>query len=330
MPRAHDRISTKVSWSREIRPLVERRCVSCHTRGGFAFPLTTYEDARPWAVAMKEMTLSGDMPPWGAAPGIGHFSNDRRLSRHELELLAAWVDGGAPRAVPNAVSVQSQDRPAASTEPAGTLVPLANAVIETGSERTASVTVQMPPGLSLTAWTFEPGAASVVERVDLELGTRWVGTWTPGEDTIRFPDDAGAPLGEAAHFAARIAYRTPADRVVDYSGIRIWTTKEPRSKTVREITVVRSWRPPTPVEVFGVRPNGPTEVEVAARFANGRVEPIGVFTSPSKAPHPLYRLVEPLAVPAGARIEVTAPVRLLYADGATRIAKPNVKRRPRR
>jgi hypothetical protein len=354
-PRAHDRISTTVTWTREIGPLLHRRCTSCHTAGGFAFPLTTYDDARPWAVAIKEVTLAGEMPPWGAAAGIGHFANDRRLTRHELELIAAWVDGGAPRELPpvtpNTVSPQSGERqlsggteeltPQPRTPGSGgdmnrrvgeidTLIPLANAVVTEATERTASVTLAVPPGFSLTAWTFEPGDASLVERVDLELGTRWLGSWTPGERTIAFPADAGVALGESALFTARITYRQPVERVVDYSGIRIWTTKQPRAKTVRETTIVRSWRATAAVELIAVRPAGTVDVEVVARFANGRVEPIGVFETPTKAQHPTYQLARPLALPAGGRVEVTGPVRLLYTDGSTRTVKPNVRRRPPR
>jgi hypothetical protein len=336
---AHDRISTTVTWEREIGPLVGRRCVSCHTPGGFAFSLATYEEARPWAVAMKELTLAGEMPPWGAAPGIGHFLNDRRLGRHELELIAAWVDGGSPKEnptsrahaqIPNADVATSHSPGSQHRGGIETLVPLANAVITEATERTASVTLEVPPGLSLTGWTFEPGAAQIVERVDLELGTRWLGTWAPGEDAIGFPADAGVALGTTALFTARISYRAPAERTVDYSGIRIWTTKGPRAKTVREITVVRSWRTANAVDLVAIRPTVGTEVEATARFANGRVEAIGVFQAPERAPHPIYVLARPLALPAGARVEVTGPVRLLYTDDATRTVKPNVRRRPRR
>lgn len=332
---AHDPISTKVTWTREIGPLVQRRCASCHTRGGFAFSLTTYEDARPWAVAIKEEVLAGQMPPWGAAPGIGHFANDRSLTRHEIELIAAWVDGGAPRELPsqpapNTPIPNSQGNHQGNAAHPGTLVPLANVVVEEATQRTASVTLQVPAGFSLTGWSFEPGTPAIVERVDLELGTRWLGTWTPGEGAIEFPLDAGVPLGPSALFTARIAYRAPADRVVDYSGIRIWMTKDARAKTVRETTVVRSWRAVNAVEVFGLRPTGTAEVEAVAQFVNGRIEPLGVFAAPARAPHPTYRFARPLALGVGARVEVTAAVRLLYTDGATRTVKPNVRRRPRR
>ena len=58
--------------------------------------LMTYEDARPWARAVKRKTASREMPPWGADPTIGKWANDPSLTSKELETIAAWVDGGAP------------------------------------------------------------------------------------------------------------------------------------------------------------------------------------------------------------------------------------------
>ena len=43
---------------------------------------------------LKEVTTQRRMPPWHADPRYGHFANDRRLTREEIETLAAWVDGG--------------------------------------------------------------------------------------------------------------------------------------------------------------------------------------------------------------------------------------------
>ena len=59
--------------------------------------LAAYEEARPWAEAIKEEVLTRRMPKWHAARGYGDFSNDPSLSPFEIALIAAWADGGAPR-----------------------------------------------------------------------------------------------------------------------------------------------------------------------------------------------------------------------------------------
>ena len=97
---AHDIISTKITWSKEISRVVYKRCASCHREGGSAFSLMTYEESRPWAKAMKEEVLERRMPPWQAVKGFGNFKDDRGLTQEELELISDWVEGGAPEGEP--------------------------------------------------------------------------------------------------------------------------------------------------------------------------------------------------------------------------------------
>jgi hypothetical protein len=106
---AHDRITTKVTWTRDIAPLVEARCVSCHKPDGRGpMSLVTYEDARPWAKAIKEEVLTRRMPKWHAARGYGTFLNDPSLSPFEIATIVAWVDGGAPKDPPKDAVVSPQ------------------------------------------------------------------------------------------------------------------------------------------------------------------------------------------------------------------------------
>ena len=98
---AHTRITTTVTWDREIAPIIQARCVACHTAGGRApMSLATYEAARPWARAIRYEVLTRRMPKWHAARGFGEFANDPSLSPFEIQLIAAWVDGGAPKSLP--------------------------------------------------------------------------------------------------------------------------------------------------------------------------------------------------------------------------------------
>lgn len=93
---AHDIVTTPITWSREISRIVLKKCSGCHTGKGSAFPLTTYEEVRPWAVAIREETLRRTMPPWGAVKGFGEFSNDTSLTPEEIELILQWSEGGVP------------------------------------------------------------------------------------------------------------------------------------------------------------------------------------------------------------------------------------------
>ena len=97
---AHDVITTKITFDREIIRIIEARCASCHREGGSAFSLRTYSEARPWAKAMQEEVLERRMPPWGAVKGFGDFRNDQALTPEQIELVADWVEGGAPEGEP--------------------------------------------------------------------------------------------------------------------------------------------------------------------------------------------------------------------------------------
>lgn len=97
---AHDIITTPITWSREISRIVYNRCAGCHREGGRAFSLTTYKDARPWVVAIREEALRRTMPPWGAVKGFGEFRNDNSLTPEEIELIVAWSEGGVPEGDP--------------------------------------------------------------------------------------------------------------------------------------------------------------------------------------------------------------------------------------
>jgi hypothetical protein len=93
---AHDIITTKLTYTRDVSRILVRHCSSCHNEGT-AIPLTSYEEVRPWAVGIKEQVLSRAMPPWGAVKGFGDLKPDESLTQEDLIIIAAWVIGGAPK-----------------------------------------------------------------------------------------------------------------------------------------------------------------------------------------------------------------------------------------
>jgi len=97
---AHDPITTKLTWTQEISRIVYKRCVSCHREGGGAMSLVNYEEARPWATAIREEVLERRMPPWGAVQGVGTFRDDPSLTSIEIEMIVSWAEGGAPEGDP--------------------------------------------------------------------------------------------------------------------------------------------------------------------------------------------------------------------------------------
>ncbi|HKB10322.1 MAG TPA: hypothetical protein VKD69_06705 [Vicinamibacterales bacterium] len=84
------------TFSKDVAPILYKHCVECHRPSAMApMSLLTYADVRPWARAIKHKVVTHEMPPWGADPAIGTFSNDVSLKESDIATIVAWVDGGA-------------------------------------------------------------------------------------------------------------------------------------------------------------------------------------------------------------------------------------------
>src|ERR1700726_4467326 len=89
------------TFTKDVAPILQKNCQTCHRPGEAApFSLLNYQQARPWAAAMKEAVLSQKMPPWFADPHHGKFSNDPSLSKADINTLVAWADTGAKEGNP--------------------------------------------------------------------------------------------------------------------------------------------------------------------------------------------------------------------------------------
>src|SRR5580658_8354627 len=82
------------TFNKDVLPILQKHCQECHRPGEMApMSLLGYTEARPWAKAIKAAVVTEKMPPWFAE--VGHFANDRRLSKAEIETLVSWADNGA-------------------------------------------------------------------------------------------------------------------------------------------------------------------------------------------------------------------------------------------
>lgn len=89
---------TSATFTKDVLPIFQRSCQKCHRAGTPApMSLMTYEDARPWARAIKDRVTKRQMPPWHIDRSIGVYEPDPSLNDDEIATIAAWVDGGAPR-----------------------------------------------------------------------------------------------------------------------------------------------------------------------------------------------------------------------------------------
>ena len=86
----------KLTWSRDIAPVVYANCTVCHHEGEVApFSLMTYKDASKRADMLAAVTDSHQMPPWKASDPWGTFHDERRLTPAQIALFKKWADDGA-------------------------------------------------------------------------------------------------------------------------------------------------------------------------------------------------------------------------------------------
>lgn len=91
------------TFTKDVAPILQAKCQVCHRPdGGAPFALMTFEQARPWARAIRQKVTSREMPPWHVdkTTGIAKYKEDMSLSDAEIATIAKWVDGGAPAGNP--------------------------------------------------------------------------------------------------------------------------------------------------------------------------------------------------------------------------------------
>ncbi|MFN9928633.1 MAG: redoxin domain-containing protein [Phenylobacterium sp.] len=88
----------QISYSRDIVPIIEEKCVACHQEGGIApIPFDGYAKIKGFAPMIRETIRTDRMPPWDVDPKVGHFKDDKSLSPAQIKTLIRWVEAGAPR-----------------------------------------------------------------------------------------------------------------------------------------------------------------------------------------------------------------------------------------
>jgi hypothetical protein len=89
---------TPATYAKDVAPIMRAKCENCHHVGaGAPMPLTTYEEARPWARSIKNRVANREMPPWhlDKTVGIRSYKNDISLTDKEIDTIVKWVDAGA-------------------------------------------------------------------------------------------------------------------------------------------------------------------------------------------------------------------------------------------
>jgi len=215
-----------VTFNKDVLPILQKNCQSCHRPGQIApMSFLDYQNARPWAAAMKAAVVSRKMPPWFADPRYGHFSNDRALKQTEIDTIVAWADAGAKEGDP-------KDAPAPVAWPADGWQIKPDYIVK-GPQYNVPATgilewtnVVMPTGLTKDTWItsleIKPSALQVTHHIcirflahtpDVQYGVPvWVDKQRdaagselprPKGEKQQLPGIAGVPGDDRESLAAR-------------------------------------------------------------------------------------------------------------------------------
>jgi hypothetical protein len=270
---AHEPITTKVMFNKEVIRILERHCLACHAPGKIKsdIPLTTFEEARPWAKAIKEEVLEKRMAPFQAVKGYGSFIHDYTLPKRDIELLVSWIEGGAPRGEMKDYPQEEINKLITGKEwrlgaPDLILQPDKETKIEPGGDDETRCFV-LPTNLKEDRWIdaidFQPGAGAVVHSASLFLAppsggrgpakvetqdfapllnacppnAELIGQWAPGQTSSRLPGGAAIKLPVNARVVMQIRYRKNGEVASDRSSVGLYFAKDSINKLVRNVAI---------------------------------------------------------------------------------------------
>ena len=85
----------KLTWHKDVAPIVDRKCATCHVAGGIApFALGSLADWNTYEAASLEAIRSGRMPPFPAKADCAEYSPTQALGADHREVLERWLVTG--------------------------------------------------------------------------------------------------------------------------------------------------------------------------------------------------------------------------------------------
>ncbi|MEQ1784800.1 MAG: hypothetical protein ABMA14_25925, partial [Hyphomonadaceae bacterium] len=233
-----------ISYSKDVAPIMQAKCVACHQEGGIApFKFDSYEVVKSFAPMITESVMSERMPPYFADPHIGTFKNDHGLTAEQNKTLIHWLRAGAPRGSgPDILKEQAgkaPDWPVDLGKPDVVVTLPAFDVPASGTVEYQNMRIENPfkEDTWLKAIAIKPGARSVLHHVTsnhspdrgaapAKIPGGSVGSYTPGAEPQVIADGAGAPVPGGGKFSFSMHYTTTGKEASDQTQIGYYTLKK--------------------------------------------------------------------------------------------------------
>jgi hypothetical protein len=236
------------TFTRDVAPILYAKCVNCHRPGEVApMSLLSYQDARPYARAIKDKVASRQMPPWFADPAVGSFANDARLSADEIAIITTWADAGAPMG-------DAKDLPAPPHFTDGWQLGEPDMIIDlpevqipaTGADYfpTPSLTLDLKEDHWIRAIEVRPGNRAVTHHSVIfaaDVGAAMMGSsgffdvlavWAVGTPPTVYPDGMGRWVRKGQQLRTNLHYHPNGTPQVDRTRVGLYFGKGELKKEV--------------------------------------------------------------------------------------------------
>ena len=247
----------QISYSETIAPMLQEKCVVCHTEGGLGpWAMNDYTMVRGFAPMIREVVRTKRMPPWHADPHIGVFKDDKSISVEETQTLVHWIEAGAPRG--NGPDPLADSKIAQVDWPLGEpdlvldmpkyTIP-ASGVVEYKYPRLQN---PLDVGVWVRAATVLPGDREVVHHIlagsidadtskqkrDSGVFDNYLIGYAPGNESNVFPEDTGVYIAPGGEFTFQLHYTPVGRETVDRSKIGLYFHKERPDNFYRQEVVL--------------------------------------------------------------------------------------------
>jgi mono/diheme cytochrome c family protein len=252
-----ERGEAKLTYVKDVAPILEAKCVACHQEGGIGpMQLTSYEMVKGFAPMIREVIRTDRMPPFNADPHVGKFQGDKSLSPAEIKTVVHWVESGAARGegsdplagVKHAAAEWPLGKPDLILKIPSYKVP-ASGVVDYQRPVTPNPETE---GHWIRATTVKPGDRQAVHHVltgwmpeaptnGRSSETRWrgsVGGYAVGAESNVFGGDVGTYLPAGGAIGYQMHYTPYGKEVTDNSEIGVYFRKDVPKYVMRSVVVI--------------------------------------------------------------------------------------------
>lgn len=243
----------KISYAKEVAPILADKCVSCHAPGGVApFAMNSYEIVKGFAPMIREAVMAKRMPPFHAGKHGHELKIDMTLSDQQTKTLVNWIEGGAPRGEgedPLAkLGYVAPEWPYGQPDvvlelppfdvPASGVVPYQHLVVKNPTKEAKF----------LQAVAYLPGANKAVHHIvagwnpegKKTMGQGWevdTGGWGPGSEPTNYPSDTGNMVPANGEFIFQMHYTPNGKAQTDRTKVGIYYKKDPPQNILRQLGI---------------------------------------------------------------------------------------------